>query len=104
MTIDQLTTYINKQVAKDKSIAKIILFGSQATGSALQDSDVDLLVIRNKKGTLTQRYAEVSALFYPRRFPMDIIIKTAAEYGKRLSLGDPFFKEIERSGVAVYER
>lgn len=104
MTIEQLTTYISKQVAQDKAITKIILFGSQATGSSTIDSDIDLLVLRNKKGTLTQRYAAVSALFYPRRFPMDIIVKTETEYFERLSLGDPFFKEIERNGVAVYER
>jgi uncharacterized protein len=53
---------------------KIILFGSQATGSAAEDSDLDLVVVLP---TVADRYAEMARLrlaLSPIRMPIDVLV------------------------------
>jgi uncharacterized protein len=84
---------------------KIILFGSYAYGIPTPDSDVDLLVIMKTKAKEIDRYVAVSNLLYPRRFPVDILVKTPgeldAEMGKK---GNFFLREILKKGKVLYER
>jgi predicted nucleotidyltransferase len=84
---------------------KIILFGSYAYGNPTPDSDVDLLVVMKTKAKEIDRYVAVSNLLYPRRFPVDILVKTPkelrAEAGKQ---GNFFMREILKKGKVLYER
>jgi predicted nucleotidyltransferase len=82
---------------------KIVLFGSYAYGKPTPDSDVDLLIIWDTDKPRRERVVAVSLLLYPRRFPVDIIVKTSRELEAELP-HDFFLREIVNKGIVLYER
>lgn len=86
---------------------KIILFGSYAHGTPTHDSDVDLLVIINMKGSRKETYRAVSMLLDPRQFPVDIIVQTPQEVEEAMKGGKDnsfFIREIVKKGRVLYDR
>jgi len=86
---------------------KIVLFGSYASGKPTHDSDVDLLIIMETNGKRKEKLRAVSMLLYPRKFPVDIIIKTPKEVENALKGGKDngfFIREIIKKGKVLYER
>ena len=83
---------------------KIILFGSHAYGIPAKHSDFDLFIIKRTTKDVFERYREVSDIFYPRYFAMDILVRTPGEIRRRLALGDFFYKEILTRGRVLYEK
>jgi predicted nucleotidyltransferase len=91
-----------RQVAEHFQPDKIILFGSYAYGTPHADSDVDLLVImpaRNQIDLAFKIRCEV-----PRKFPMDLLVRTPATMKWRLAEGDLFHTEIVTKGKVLYEK
>lgn len=81
---------------------QIILFGSQARGTAGPDSDVDLLVVMDHEGSSMQQAVRIRmALDY--RFPLDLIVRSRAEIERRVGLGDFFLQDVLREGKVLYE-
>jgi len=81
---------------------KVILFGSYAYGKPDRNSDIDLLFIQNTSLSGISRSIWVSKNI-EHTFPIDIIVKTPAEIKKRLDMGDPFYREIIKTGKIMYE-
>jgi predicted nucleotidyltransferase len=89
---------------KGVKISKIILFGSQSTGKATIDSDVDILIIspdfHNKdifeRARLTKE-AEIKTL-KKFRIPLDIITLTSEEFES----GSSLITEFARKGKVMY--
>ena len=78
-------------------VSKAILFGSQATGTAHGDSDIDLLLVSDKfKGNTLDNWkmlAPVTARLYdvePHPYPEKNFVK-----------GDPFIDEVKRTGIEI---
>ena len=67
------------------------------------DSDVDLLVIMDRNRYRGERMSVRIRHAVPRDFPMDLIVRTPAEVGKRLRWGDCFMKEVIEKGEVLYE-
>lgn len=109
-----------KQIAARKMgrILKIVLFGSYARGDWVEDhasgyrSDYDLLVVVNHDELtdvveywaradehLQREYEATHAISAPVNF----IVHTLADVNQQLSLGRPFFVDIVRDGVTLYE-
>lgn len=84
--------------------AKIVLFGSYASGKPTPDSDVDLLVIMETSAPPAERCLAVSQLLRPRPFPVDILVKTPLEIRQALDQGDFFIHEILTHGLILYEQ
>lgn len=82
---------------------KIILFGSYGYGTPTEDSDVDLLVIMNRTRYRGERMSVRIRHAVPRDFPMDLLVRTPAEVGKRLRWRDCFMQEIIEQGEVLYE-
>ncbi|NOS71336.1 MAG: nucleotidyltransferase domain-containing protein [Verrucomicrobia bacterium] len=82
---------------------KIVLFGSYAYGKPTADSDVDLLVIMDRTRYRGERMSVRIRHAVPRDFPMDLLVRTPAEVGKRLRWRDCFMKEIIEKGEVLYE-
>ena len=78
-------------------ISKAILFGSQATGSAHSDSDIDLFLVseRFKHNSLDnwKMLAPVTARLY------DVEPHPCSE--KSFLKGDPFIDEVKRTGIEI---
>lgn len=81
---------------------RIILFGSQTTGNATADSDVDLLVIMTYEGRHTT--AAIRILQHLNVLaPIDLLVRSPKEIEERLALGDRFIAEIIGQGQVMYE-
>ncbi|MBI3268763.1 MAG: nucleotidyltransferase domain-containing protein [Planctomycetes bacterium] len=79
----------------------IILFGSQATGRARWDSDVDWLVIAETKRPLELAARILGSL--NGRFPLDVLVRTPREVQRALQGADPFVREVVTTGRVLYE-
>jgi predicted nucleotidyltransferase len=85
-------------------VSKIVVFGSQARGTATEESDIDLVIVSEdfkrknifKRANLTKD-AEIRTI---KKFmvPLDIITLTPEEYENRTSLA----AEYAREGEIVY--
>ncbi|MGH7727677.1 MAG: nucleotidyltransferase domain-containing protein [Vulcanimicrobiaceae bacterium] len=82
-------------------VQRIVVFGSYARGEINPWSDLDLLVVRERGGTLSERLDDLDAL--PSRVRRYIIVVTPTELHDRLprtGLGETILRE----GRVVYER
>lgn len=83
---------------------KIMLFGSYATGQATEDSDVDLLIVKETNLPRHQRGREVRRYLYGSKFPMDIIVATPHELEQSRSNPYSLLYQALHSSKTVYER
>jgi predicted nucleotidyltransferase len=81
---------------------KVILFGSYAYGTPHEDSDVDLLVIKETWSYHSLAVQIRMALAAP--FPMDLLVRTPKKLKRRLEEGDSFLREIVSKGKVLYEK
>jgi uncharacterized protein len=99
----QLLKNAIKKTVRNIAPEKVVLFGSYAYGRPNKDSDIDLLlIVNNTKLTGLKRYAWATEDI-EHFLPMDILVKTPMEVEKRISMGDPFYKEIIAKGKVIYE-
>lgn len=82
---------------------KIIIFGSYARGDWTEDSDLDVLVVKETDERPFDRIGSVSAACWPRSIPMDIVVKTPREIEGELEEKQLFTREIMREGVLVHD-
>jgi predicted nucleotidyltransferase len=83
---------------------KIMLFGSYATGQPTEDSDVDLLIVKDTDLPRHQRGREVRQYLYGSKFPMDIIVATPHELEQSQLKPYSFLYQALHSSKTVYER
>ena len=85
---------------------QIILFGSYAYGQPNADSDVDFLLVINKKSKKGRRTAflKASDALDPRPFPVDLVVRSKSEIKPRIEQGDFFLKDIFQHGRILYQR
>lgn len=82
---------------------RILLFGSQATGHARPDSDVDLLVVEDE---ITDRGAELARLYRalrPLRLPAEIVLVSEARFREWKAIPGSLFHAVARDGKLLYE-
>ncbi|MBI2120246.1 MAG: nucleotidyltransferase domain-containing protein [Parcubacteria group bacterium] len=89
------------KIAREFQPEKIILFGSFAWGTPTEDSDIDLLVVKQAEDIKTVR-RDISISLFPRDFSMDLIVYTPEQIEKRKKINDLFIKEIFTKGQILY--
>ncbi|MBM4143406.1 MAG: nucleotidyltransferase domain-containing protein [Lentisphaerae bacterium] len=82
---------------------RVVLFGSYAEGNPAKDSDVDLLVVMPHEGRDVEQAFEIRRTI-PRRFPLDLVVRTPDGLQRRLRQNDTFLTSIWRTGKTLYER
>ncbi len=85
---------------------RIILFGSMAYGEPDDDSDIDMLVVKETTESPLERRLRVRRLVADprRRIPFSPLVLTPDELSRRLAAGDMFYQEIMRRGKLLYAR
>ena len=83
---------------------KIILFGSYATGTATENSDVDLLVVTNSRLSRREREVRLTRQLFGSGVPYDLLVLTPEEVNERLDRNGPFIREILSTGQVLYQR
>jgi predicted nucleotidyltransferase len=93
-----------RQIAQRYNPEQIILFGSYAYGKPSPFSDVDLLVVmETPKGEL-ETSLEIANSLPPRKFRVDVVVRSREVLEKRKKLGDWFLIDIIEKGKVLYER
>ena len=84
--------------------AKMILYGSYAWDLPGEDSDIDLLVIKDTEETPHRRNVNARKLVSSLRrgYGLDILVITPEELKSRLEIGDQFLQEIISRGETLY--
>ena len=81
---------------------RVILFGSYARGTPTPDSDVDLLVVMNYRGSAS-RIATKIRLTTDIHFPMDLLVRSAAQIRREAAQHNWFFVELLEQGITLYD-
>ena len=96
---------ISKKLASDSHLMKIIAYGSRVRGDFRGDSDLDVLVVVDKKDREIKD--KVIGEFYSYElktdisFALSILSKEEFELNKRL--GSPFIKAVANEGMIFYD-
>ncbi|KAF0133484.1 MAG: DNA polymerase beta domain-containing protein [Candidatus Saganbacteria bacterium] len=94
---------ITDQIVEKYKPIKILLFGSCARGEITENSDIDILIIKDTSKRRIDRIKEV--LFsVDNNLPFEPLIYTPKEIKKRAKLGDFFIKNLLKEGVLLYGR
>ncbi|MDR7145138.1 HEPN domain-containing protein [Rhizobium sp. BE258] len=107
-----------KTELKGAKILKIILFGSYARGGWVEDrksgyrSDYDLLIVVNSHSAAessdywegaSERFIRELTITRQLETPVNFIVHSLHEVNDQLARGRPFFIDIARDGIALYE-
>jgi len=95
---------LSSRSSRPTGLKQIVLFGSLACGAPDEDSDIDLLIIKETDESPLARRVRVRQLVADpeRRVPFSPLVLTPEELAHRLTLGDPFYLEIMRRGKVLY--
>lgn len=105
LDIDRVQDEINsikEQIIEGYFPSKIILFGSQAMGTAKAQSDIDLCVVSNtddKRRLLTDMYVKIDC-----NRPLDLILYTETEWEECVKDQTSFAYLINTKGKCIYGR
>lgn len=83
---------------------KIILFGSQARGTADERSDADLLVITSIKGSRRKMMVEMDRAIGDVDAAFDIVILTTDEFEEERRIPGTIGRYVSQEGRTLYER
>lgn len=107
-----------KGAARQGRILKVILFGSYARGDWVDDrvggykSDYDLLVVVNHDdfADVTEYWMDAEAhleqaydIAHTLTAPAQFVVHSLADVNRQLTRGRPFFTQIVKDGIALYE-
>jgi len=102
--IRKIITEILDRILKGYKPKKVILFGSYAYGEPTEDSDIDLLIIKNTDKRPIDRWVEIKRLLRDnsRTLPVSPLVYTEKEIEERLAIKDFFIEEIFEKGDILY--
>jgi predicted nucleotidyltransferase len=98
-----ITESVNK-ISSEYKPKKIILFGSYAYGNPSEDSDIDLLIIKNTDKRPIDRWLEVKKFLrgISQTVSISPLVYTEKEIADRLAIKDFFVKDILEKGEVLY--
>ncbi len=104
MITKQKTAEITNKIVELENPQKIILFGSYAKNTATQNSDLDLLVIKDTDKPSHKRGIDTRWYLGSLPFQTDLLIKTPQEFKKWQDVDISFNATIQREGKVLYEQ
>lgn len=95
---------ILQKIVAGYSPQKVILFGSLAYGQLDENSDIDLLIIKDTDKRPIERWMEVKRLLRDRNRKVSIspLVYTSREIEDRLAIKDFFLQEVLEKGKVLY--
>ena len=95
---------IVKKIVIEYSPQKVILFGSYAYGNPDEESDLDILVIKDTDKRPIERWTDIKRILRDRNRIISVtpVVYTPKELQKRISLGDFFIQEVLEKGKVLY--
>jgi len=93
-----------RQIAETIDPDKVYLFGSYASGKASEDSDIDILVIKDTLEPRCKRSIAIQKLLIGSKIPADIVVYTNDEFEKEISNRFSFIYATIQNAQLMYER
>ena len=90
------------KLAKEYHPKQIVLFGSFAYGQPSENSDLDLLIIKDTAAPPQERTLEAYRLLRGMQVPADLLVYTSEEFNKYKHIPHTIENEIFRKGKTVY--
>lgn len=92
-----------EKIIKNYNPDKVILFGSRASENYSEDSDYDLLIIKETSTRRINRREEATDGIYLNA-PVDLLILTPEEIHLLKQNDSEFLQEILEKGIVLYEK
>jgi predicted nucleotidyltransferase len=83
---------------------KVILFGSHARGSGGPDSDVDLLVVMDVRGSRREKALEIGVALHDIPVAKDLLVVTPQDFEWRKDVVGTIERPAAREGKLLYAR
>lgn len=99
---DPLVESVVQRIAEAIQPEKIILFGSKAKGTARQDSDIDLLIIKDAMQSKRDLKLRIRRLFPHQNFSMDLFVLTTEEFQKQQRVANTIARSAVQEGKVCY--
>lgn len=99
---EQIHDIVNRIVA-DYQPEKILLFGSYANGTATENSDLDLIVVKNTETPHHLRAYDVIKHLRGILIPVDIVVYTPDEIDSNKNEKFTFINEALKSIITLYD-
>jgi uncharacterized protein len=99
---EKISDIVNK-IVQFYQPKKIILFGSYARENATEDSDVDLIIIKNTELPKQSRGREIRKYLFGSLVPMDIKIYTPDEFSNDIKNPYSFLYSALKDSKILYE-
>ncbi len=92
------------KIAQNYEPEKIILFGSYATGTANDDSDLDFIIVKKTDKPKHKRGRDVRRFLLGAMIPMDLKIYTPDEFEIEQNIVLSFLNSAMKNSIVIYER
>ena len=102
MISDELKNKISKRLVDAFAPEKIILFGSQARGTADKRSDVDILVICSFEGKRRRLMLDMDRALDDLDYAFEILILTPEEFQKERRIPGTIGRYAQQEGRVLY--
>lgn len=105
--MDMIRSFVDGLVRKHGDVIDaVILFGSYAKGTPLPWSDVDILVVMEKRDhkIIDEIYDNSGDLFLDHQIDLSFKIYSRDRYEKGVALGTPFMKEVQKTGIVLWKK
>ncbi|MCY3870308.1 MAG: nucleotidyltransferase domain-containing protein [Gemmatimonadetes bacterium] len=95
---------MTRRIIEQFNPIKIVLFGSHARGTAVSDSDIDLLVIKKIEGSKRKERVAIGIALHDIRVPKDIIVASPEEVAKLGNTVGTVLYPALKEGKILYEK
>lgn len=102
ITREQIADITNRIVTNVKP-EKIVLFGPYGRGTPTEDSDLDLLIIKESTLPRYKRGREIRKHLCGLKVPIDLVVYTKEEIARWRNVKTAFITTALETGVVLYE-
>jgi predicted nucleotidyltransferase len=101
----EVLAYLVDKIVRAVGPRQVIVFGSQARGTAGEASDLDLFVVNDGPVSNRQLRRAIERLLAGRQFGVDLVVRRPEEVARNLADGNPLYtRHIFGEGRILYER
>ena len=104
MTTEAIISTMVDRIVGRFGPSRVVLFGSYARGTAIESSDVDLLVVLPNGTDRHHAAVEIHRVLGDLPVAKDIVVTTPEEVSRRGAIAGGVLRAALREGKVVYER